>query len=55
MMVEMDAKPTLHVTGPSVGPPTLANLIALARQLTGREPTAAEIDRAKQRLARRVQ
>ena len=45
------ACPTLHLTGPRIGPPTLDDLIALAKQLTGRDPTPREIERADGRRA----
>jgi hypothetical protein len=51
----MDVTPTLHLTGPRTGGPTLDDLIALAVALTGRAPTAEEIEHARQRLAARVQ
>jgi hypothetical protein len=44
-------KPTLHVAGSVNGPPTLDDLIAMVRKLTGREPTAEEIAPARKILA----
>jgi hypothetical protein len=46
----MPQKPILHLTGPREGPPTLADLIALSKSLTGRDPTPEEIEQAKQVL-----
>ena len=46
----MKKKPELYLTGPSKGPPTLDDLIALTRRLTGREPTPDEIEDARQTL-----
>lgn len=54
--MELDVlRPTLNLTGPQVGPPTIDDLIALAKRLTGRDPTPSEIDKAKQILAHRTQ
>jgi hypothetical protein len=49
----MATKPTLYLTGPKDGPPTLDDLIALSKALSGREPTAEEIENARRILARR--
>jgi hypothetical protein len=49
----MDQPITLHLTGPRVGGPTLDDLIKLAMALTGRPPTAEEIERARRLLAAR--
>ena len=46
------AERTLHLAGQPHGLPTLADLIVLARRLSGRDPTPEEIDRARQTLAR---
>lgn len=41
-------KPHLFLTGPRTGAPTLKDLLALFRQMTGREPTPTEIADAEQ-------
>lgn len=45
-------KPIFMYAGKRVGPPTLEDIIAISRKLTGREPTQEEIERAKATLAR---
>lgn len=40
-------RPTLHLAGPDAGPPTLEDILALAKALTGREPTSEEIEQAR--------
>ena len=47
--------PTLFLTGPRLGPPTLDDLIALSKAMTHRDPTPTEIARAEQILADRSQ
>jgi hypothetical protein len=47
----MSKQPELIVTGSDSEAPTLEHLIALARKLTGREPTKTEIEEAKKILA----
>ena len=47
-------KPILHLTGPRTGLPTLDDLIALARALSGRDPTQAEIEAARMILTSRT-
>jgi hypothetical protein len=42
--------PILHLIGPRVGPPTLDDLIALAKALTGRDPTPEEIEQPRRLL-----
>ncbi len=40
-------KPTFYLAGQENGPPTLDQLIALAKQLTGHDPTPEEIGEAR--------
>jgi hypothetical protein len=44
------AKPRFMLTGPSDGPPTLADLVALYRVLTGRRPRPEDLARAREIL-----
>jgi hypothetical protein len=43
-------KPIFFITGHEDGPPTLDQLIALTKRLTGRDPTPEEIKEARQML-----
>lgn len=45
-------KPELTLVGPSKGAPDLQDIIELYRKLTGKEPTAQDIEDAKRELAR---
>ena len=49
------AKPILNLTGPRIGAPTLDDIIALSKKLTGRDPTPEEIAKAKAMFDRHVQ
>jgi hypothetical protein len=49
-MSKPQGKPTLYLAGHEDGPPTLDQLIAMAKQLTGRDPTPQEIAEARQIL-----
>jgi hypothetical protein len=49
--VDEDQKISLNLVGPKHGPPTLEDLIALSKRLTGRDPTAEEIEQARAILA----
>ncbi len=40
-------KPTFYLAGQEDGPPTLDQLVALAKRLTGRDPTPEEIEEAR--------
>jgi hypothetical protein len=46
----MKKKPELYLVGPRVGMPSLDDLIELTRRLTGREPTAEEIEAGRRKL-----
>ena len=41
-MAAENEKPTLHLTGPSKGPPTVDDIMKLFTAITGRTPTAGE-------------
>lgn len=50
----MAAKPHLYLTGPTDDGPSFDDLMALFRQLTGKEPTAAEYADAKKEFEKGV-
>jgi hypothetical protein len=50
LMSKPPEKPILFITGHKDGSPTLDQLIALTRQLTGRDPTPQEVKEARQTL-----
>lgn len=43
------AKPKFLLTGPKDGPPTVEDLVALFRQLTGRDPSPGEIEQVREK------
>jgi hypothetical protein len=43
-------KPALYLTGPSKGPPTIDDITALYKSLTGRDPTPEELAESKAML-----
>jgi hypothetical protein len=45
-------KPIFVLAGPTVGGPTLADLLAMFKLLTGRVPTPSDIERARRTLER---
>jgi hypothetical protein len=47
LMSKPPEKPIFFITGHEDSPPTLDQLIALAKQLTGRDPTPEEIEEAR--------
>jgi len=48
----MSKQPQLHMTGSKDDKPTLDDLIALSKALTGREPTPEELADARKILGR---
>jgi hypothetical protein len=44
-------KPKFYLAGDGKGPPTLGDVLALYRCLTGKEATPEEIEKAKQKIA----
>jgi hypothetical protein len=48
----MAKKPALTLVGPRVGGPTIQDIVALFKSLTGREPEPADVEKAKAILAR---
>lgn len=46
-------KPELFLVGPSEGGPSLDDLMALFRKLTGREPTEEDLVKARETLAKK--
>jgi hypothetical protein len=41
---------TLHLGGPTEGPPTVEDIVAITKALTGREPSLEAIERVRRRL-----
>jgi hypothetical protein len=50
LMSKPPEKPISFITGHKDGPPTLDQLIALTKRLTGRDPTPQEIEEARSHL-----
>ena len=46
----MKTKPVLHLAGSVNGAPTLEQLIAMTKKITGRDPTPEEIEAARKML-----
>jgi len=47
-------KLALHLTGPSKGPPTVDDIMALVKSLTGRDPTPEEYVSSKAKIEAHV-
>lgn len=50
MKAPKNEKPTLHLTGPAKGPPTVDDIMQLYKDLTGREPTPEEYASVKAKI-----
>ena len=46
-------KPELHLAGPRVGGPSVEDILRLFKNLTGKEPTAEDVEKVRARLAKR--
>ena len=53
-MSKQPEKPKVHLAGQKKGPPTLDQLVALTKQLTGRDSTPEEIERVRAKLDARA-